>query len=550
MGFHSHAPSSPPPVTAEQASRVACKIAALEADSPPSTPASHKVDPDVAARVQAKLEALELDEPAFMTHRANLTPLYGADEHMSKPVYPGAVTENLAAVLGHIDVDACEVEGENPFFVADLGQIRRQHVHWLAELPRVTPFYAVKCNPDPYVLRLLAGLGTGFDCASNAEIQSVLNIGVTPDRIVYANPCKAASFVRQAKRQKVELATFDNADELDKMARFHPKCKLIVRVLADDSRSVCQLGLKFGAPVAAVPGLLAKAKALNLSVVGVSFHVGSGCYDPLSFRDAVGRARAAFDMGDDAGFTFDTLDIGGGFEAPTFAATAKVLREAIDDYFPVSAYPPVTESNEGRSLRIIAEPGRFYAASAFTLAANIIARRDGQSDAPEVEVTEDEVTEESASSSGNTLAEGETPAPRVMLYQNDGVYGAFNCIMFDHQEVAPKVLTLQRKFVYDDTKPAPGLGDAKLTELNLVPCSVWGPTCDSIDCVARLAMLPAVGAHGLQVGDWLAYEQMGAYTLCAASAFNGIPTPWVRYCLGPEGEDANAVRQALKLQAA
>lgn len=224
---------------------------------------------------------------------------------------------------------------------------------------------AVKCNPDPYVLRLLAALGTGFDCASNGEISQILSIGdIDPSKIIFANPCKAVSFVRNAAKSGVDMMTFDNGDELSKIARAHPKAKLIVRILTDDSKSLCRLGLKFGAPLVTVPGLLAKAKELGLNVIGVSFHVGSGCYDSSAFADAIMRARSAFDMGTEAGYEFTLLDVGGGFEDANFEANASVLSRAIDRYFP-----------DRRSIRIIAEPGRFYVAKAFHLAANIIARR-------------------------------------------------------------------------------------------------------------------------------------------------------------------------------
>lgn len=216
------------------------------------------------------------------------------------------------------------------------------------------------------MLRLLAGLGTGFDCASHAEITQVLEIGVSPTRIVFANPCKPTSFVRGAARAGVDMMTFDNADELYKVARAHPRAKLIVRILTDDSRSLCRLGLKFGAPLAAVPGLLATARGLGLDVIGVSFHVGSGCFDPDAFGDAVGRARAAFEMGRTAGYRFTLLDVGGGFEDGEFERMAGVLRRAIDVHFP---------DREKEGVRVIAEPGRFFVSRAFTLAANIIARR-------------------------------------------------------------------------------------------------------------------------------------------------------------------------------
>ena len=158
--------------------------------------------------------------------------------------------------------------------------------------------------------------------------------------------------------------TFDNADELYKIARAHPRAKCIVRILTDDSKSLCAFGIKFGAPLATVPGLLAKAKELNLDVIGVSFHVGSGCYDPSVYTDAISRARTAFEMGSKAGYTFKLLDVGGGFEDSLFEQAATVLKQAIDLHFP-----------DRHNLEIIAEPGRFYVSKAFRLAANIIARR-------------------------------------------------------------------------------------------------------------------------------------------------------------------------------
>lgn len=158
--------------------------------------------------------------------------------------------------------------------------------------------------------------------------------------------------------------TFDNTDELYKIARAHPAAKLVVRILTDDSKSLCRLGLKYGAPLVTVPALLAKAKELKLNVIGVSFHVGSGCYDSTAYSDAVARARAAFDMGKAAGYDFSLLDVGGGFEDATFERAASILKESIQRHFPLRD-----------KIRIIAEPGRYYVAKAFSLAVNVIARR-------------------------------------------------------------------------------------------------------------------------------------------------------------------------------
>lgn len=89
-----------------------------------------------------------------------------------------------------------------------------------------------------------------------------------------------------------------------------------------------------------------------------------------------------------------------------------------------------------------------------------------------------------------------------MYYVNDGVYGSFNCIMFDHVNPLPSKLIKNGQFM--DI-----LGDKS--------CSIWGPTCDSIDCISKSCLLPE-----LDVGDWMVFEGMGAYSNAAASCFNGF----------------------------
>ena len=129
-------------------------------------------------------------------------------------LYRGSTAAQLETVLDQIDVDTCDADGENAFFVADLAMVYRQYMRWVRELPQIIPFYAVKCNPEPLVLHLLAALGLGFDCASNGEIQSIIDMGVSPSRIIYANPCKASSFVRRAATQNISFKKIHNNYEL------------------------------------------------------------------------------------------------------------------------------------------------------------------------------------------------------------------------------------------------------------------------------------------------------------------------------------------------
>jgi ornithine decarboxylase len=385
------------------------------------------------------------------------------------------IGDALRQRVENIDHESCEPGDEDTFFVGDLGEVYRQHMRWKKNLPRVKPFYAVKCNPDPKVLQLLAGLGTGFDCASKAEIEQVLGMGVDPSRIIYAQPCKTNSYVRFVANQGVKQMTFDNADELRKIAKLFPDAELFLRILTDDSSSLCRLSLKFGASLDATDDLLRLAKELGLKVVGVSFHVGSGASDPRAFLKAVQDADVVFKQAYAHGFDMKTLDVGGGFSGDSFETMAHVLRAALDTYFPPH-------------INIIAEPGRYYVSTAFTLACNIIARR----------TIENPVTSETS----------------YMVYVNDGLYGNFSSIMFDHQQPVAKVLRSGRRTYYDNSRA------------NAIPAymgagieySIWGPTCDGIDRITESIRFE----HELDVGDWLYFEDMGAYTKCSATKFNGF----------------------------
>lgn len=388
--------------------------------------------------------------------------------------------------IDSIDTNTCAADDENAFFVADLGEVYRQHMRWKSNLPRIRPFYAVKCNPDERVLRLLAQLGTGFDCASKAEIDMVLGIGVDPSRIIYAQPCKTKSYLRHAALVGVNRMTFDNADELHKIKEHYPNAEIVLRILTDDSASLCRLSTKFGADLVTAKELLKVAKQLGLNVVGVSFHVGSGAADPGAFGKAVQDARWVFDQAGHIGHKPHLLDVGGGFVDESFELFATNLSRAVDDFFP-------------SHVEVIAEPGRYYTAKAFTLAANIIARREISSGPGTPASFTSDVSNASAISTNSEYS--------YMLYLNDGVYGNFSNIIFDHQHPVAKILANKAD-----------LENHKLTEY-----SIWGPTCDGIDVISESCFLPAVrGKTVLDVGDWLYFENMGAYTKCSATRFNGF----------------------------
>ncbi|KAG7328520.1 hypothetical protein KOW79_008464 [Hemibagrus wyckioides] len=373
---------------------------------------------------------------------------------------------------------------QDAFYVADLGDVLKKHLRWARVLPHVTPFYAVKCNDSRAVIETLATMGAGFDCASKTEIQLVQSVGVEPSRIIYANPCKQVSHIEYASAHGVQMMTFDSEVELMKVARSHDNAKLVLRIAADDSTAKIRLSQKFGATLKSSKLLLERAKELGLDIIGVSFHVGSGCTDPETYAQAIADARLVFDMGAELGYNMTLLDIGGGFPGCDksklmFEQITAVINPALDKYFPADS-----------GVRIIAEPGQFYVASAYMLAVNIIAKKVNMKE-----------------QSGSDDEDDRTSDRTIMYYVNDGVYGSF------------KEVFLGYKFEHTlDKKPKP--------DERMYPCSIWGPTCDSTDRIVELCTMP-----DRQVGDWLLFENMGAYTVSVSSTFNGFQKPDVYYVM-------------------
>jgi ornithine decarboxylase len=134
-----------------------------------------------------------------------------------------------------------------------------------------------------------------------------------------------------------------------------------------------------------------------------SFHCGSGQMTSKAFVDAIQNSRTIMNYGLKLGFNMNLLDIGGGFPGNTgtedyFSEIANAVNQALEEYFPVH-----------ENTRIIAEPGRYYVASAYTLATNVIASREM--------IEKDD--------------------RKFMYYVNDGVYGSFNCVLYDHYVPEP-----------------------------------------------------------------------------------------------------------------
>src|SRR6202050_4368680 len=289
-----------------------------------------------------------------------------------------------------------------PIVVVDHKVLRENHAQFRKYLPRVQVYYAVKANSDPAIVQTFYEAGASFDVASVAEFLNVHEkIKHLPakqrqdfiwDRIIYANPIKAIETLEQLDPYK-PLVTYDNHDEVIKIARYAPHPGLALRLRVPNTGSMVELSSKFGCLPGEAVDLIAFAHNNKLVVEGLSFHVGSQCTNPKNYSEALHLAASIFSEAKARGFDLKLLDIGGGFPAhyddtvPPFWRLAKMINAELDRLF---AGP----------IEILAEPGRFLVASAATAVSRII---------------------------GKAVRGG-----KLCYYLNDGVYQTFSGQIFDH----------------------------------------------------------------------------------------------------------------------
>ena len=364
-------------------------------------------------------------------------------------------TTNIEDVITNL------VDQDNVFNIVNLRELIDIYIKWSQLLPNIKPYYAIKCNPNIVMLKLLALLGSNFDCASKNEIKLILDITNDPSKIIFANPCKMPSHIKYAETNNINLMTFDSIEELNKIKLYHPNAELILRIAVNDSKSVFQFSKKFGCHLKEIYELFIISKALKLNIVGFSFHVGSNCLLPEIYYEAIKDCKIAMDIAKEYKIDISIIDLGGGFSNIMFEEITKEINRGINDFF------------SNTNIKFIAEPGRLFSENTHTTVLNIINKK---------------IT--------NT---------QIIYYVNDGVYGSFNCLFFDHTKIKIKTLNQSKN-------------SQKFTS------TIYGPTCDSIDMIIENVELPE-----LNVGDYIYVENMGAYTTAAASSFNGMDPPINKY---------------------
>lgn len=297
-------------------------------------------------------------------------------------------------------------------------------------LPRVTPYYAVKSNPHPDIVKTFMKQGTGFDVASRYEIELVLKCGAKPGKIIFANPIKLPETMKFALEQGITLTVFDSEYELYKIAEYAPGSRVLVRIKVPNVGSRVELSLKFGAdPTDAIP-LLIKAHKLGLVPAGIAFHVGSQCIHVENYIEAFEMASIILKDARLKQLPLSIVDIGGGMpiqyldgDDDLFSKFAPTLCKEMDRIF-------------DNSVELIAEPGRALVGPACVLISRVI---------------------------GRSIREN-----KQWYYLDDGIYGTLSGIFYD-----------SGKYEYKSFKKG-------LTHIS----TLAGPTCDAHDIIARSVDLP------------------------------------------------------------
>ena len=256
----------------------------------------------------------------------------------------------------------------------------------------------------------------------------------------------------------------DSCEEVEKLDAASYTGGALVRIKVDDTGSKMPFGAKFGADVDTVSKIAEYAKKKNIGLRGISFHVGSESGNPDAHKMAIELAGEQCKKLLSAGHMATIIDIGGGFVAnkDLFGTQAAGIRSAVF-------------MKRKAGLRFIAEPGRFFATEAQDLFVQVIGKKP--------------------------TATGSANGWRYTL--DESLYGQFTNILFDHQ--TPRWVRIPQK------EGAVGKKGSGI---------LFGRTCDSLDVIAR-----SDDMEELEIGDWLWFPHMGAYTTVTASEFNGFPKP-------------------------
>jgi ornithine decarboxylase len=358
-------------------------------------------------------------------------------------------------------LDSCTVQ--TPVLLLDRDKVREKAALIGRRIKNARVFYAVKANPDIEVLKLVDGLGLGFEIASEGELKMLVDLGVGPERIISSNPVKSLKFLRMAAEHGVGYFAYDSEAEVDKLAEHAPGCNAYIRLSVPNEGSEWPLSKKFGVELDDALRLLSYAKGRGVNPVGITFHVGSQCLNMYNWNSAVYKARELWGMAEEKGIGMRMLNIGGGY--PISYTKGVVGIEEIEKNI-----DRLLRENFPGDVEIFIEPGRAVVGDAGVFVSTVTGK-----------------------------------APRgdeTWLYIDVGV---FNGLM-------ESLGGIKYSYIPESTKSGRGARRGLYV--------VAGPSCDSFDVMDKEVPLPEP-----EVGSLVLIPAAGAYTVSYASEFNGFQIP-------------------------
>ncbi|MFO7660626.1 MAG: type III PLP-dependent enzyme, partial [Candidatus Cloacimonadaceae bacterium] len=255
---------------------------------------------------------------------------------------------------------------ETPILVVDLELIKQKYLELTANLPYAQIYYALKANPMNEIILALHELGSNFDVASRHELDQVLSLGISPDKVSYGNTIKKSRDIAYFYKHGVQTFATDSDHDLMNIARQAPGAKVFFRILTEGTGADWPLSRKFGAHPDMIYNLILQSVELGLVPWGISFHVGSQQRDIGQWDDAVARCKYLFDAVAEHGIELQMINIGGGFPAnyvdPTLDTKqyteeiTRFLKEDFGDDIP----------------QIVLEPGRSLVADAGIIISEVV----------------------------------------------------------------------------------------------------------------------------------------------------------------------------------
>ncbi len=350
--------------------------------------------------------------------------------------------------------------GATPRYVYDLATVRERARALAAVTPVDRRYYAIKANPHPDILRLLADEGFGLECVSQGEMAHVFATlpGLAPERVLFT-PSFAPIEEYAAAFARGVTVTLDNVEALMRWPEVFRGRTLWLRVDLGRGEGHHEkvmtggLASKFGLPVDRIGAFLAAARPLGVRISGLHAHLGSGVDTPEHWRSVCDELGG---IAERIGSIL-TIDIGGGLPIP--------YRDE-DEPFDLEAWSAglaeVKAAYPGYLLAI--EPGRYLVAEAGALL-----------------LTATQVVEKSG-------------------IRRVGADAGMNALM--------------RPALYDAWHDVHNL--SRLDDTDTAEFDVVGPICESSDVLGRRRLLPAA----TQPGDVLLVADAGAYGHAMANTYN------------------------------